>query len=225
MAVTARRLLFAILVLGAGLRFLPIWFGLPYAQARPDETVALGLSVSVRSGDLNPHFFHWPSLTIYLFAILHGILSGIRRAVGITSELTFSELAVTARALVAAVGTITIGIVFTMGRRIGGTTTGLLAALFLALAILHVRDSHFAMTDVLMTMFTTGSLALLLRAIDPDCPEPMKWFIAAAFVGGLATSTKYNAAAIVAAICAAQIYSARAQGAWRSPQMLGRLAL
>ena len=61
--------LVAIVALGAVLRFFPIAFGLPYAQARPDETAALGLAVSVRSGDFNPHFFHWPSLAIYVFVI------------------------------------------------------------------------------------------------------------------------------------------------------------
>ncbi len=31
-----------ILLAGAVLRFVPIWFGLPYPQARPDEEVAIG---------------------------------------------------------------------------------------------------------------------------------------------------------------------------------------
>ena len=48
------------------------------------------------------------------------------------------------------------------------TTTGLLAAFFLAVSILHVRESHFAMTDALMTSLLTASLTLLLRAIDMD---------------------------------------------------------
>ena len=98
---TARFALLAILALSAVLRFYPIWFGLPYAQARPDETAALGLAVSVRSGDLNPHFFHWPSLTIYLFAIVHTALSWIRRALNINPDLNFGELAIAARAVVA----------------------------------------------------------------------------------------------------------------------------
>jgi hypothetical protein len=199
-------LLIAIVVLGAGLRFFPIWFGLPYAQARPDETAALGLAVSVRSGDLNPHFFHWPSLTIYTFAILHAALSAVRRTLGITNDLTFIELALTARAAVATAGTATIVILYTIGRRMAGATTGLLAALFLSISILHVRDSHFAMTDVLMTMFVTAALALLLRALEPDCPQPLKWFAAAGLAAGLATSTKYNAAAIVVAFGVAQLF-------------------
>ena len=205
---TSRHWLVAIVVLGAALRFFPIWFGLPYAQARPDETAALGLAVSVRSGDLNPHFFHWPSLTIYTFAALHTALSWIRRAADVNPALSFGELMVSARALVAAAGTITLVVLFSLARRMGGTRIGLLAALFLAVSILHVRDSHFAMTDVLMTLLSTASLALLMRALDADTSDrvkPITWFVLSGFVGGLATSTKYSAAALVAAMAAAQL--------------------
>lgn len=202
---TSRHWLVAIVGVGAALRFFPIWFGLPYAQARPDETVALDLAVSVRSGDLNPHFFHWPSLTIYVLAALHTTLSWIRRAANVSPELTFGELVVTARALVAAAGTLTIIVLFTLARRMGGTAIGLLAALFLAVSILHVRDSHFAMTDVLMTFLSTASLALLLRALDADTTWPIRWFAVSGVVGGLATSTKYNAGALLAAMAAAQL--------------------
>jgi len=87
----------------------------------------------------------------------------------------------------------------------------LLAAFFLAVSILHVRESHFAMTDVLMTLLLITSLAFLLRAIDvgpaPDAqPGAIRWFAVSGLVGGLATSTKYSAAAVLAAIGAAQLY-------------------
>jgi len=38
-------------LLGAALRLYPIWFGLPYAQARPDETASLGRAVAILAGD------------------------------------------------------------------------------------------------------------------------------------------------------------------------------
>ena len=209
---TTGRWLTAIVALGAILRFVPIWFGLPYAQARPDETVALGLANSVRAGDLNPHFFHWPSLTIYAFAALEAAASAIRRAFTVDSGSTFVDQVVIARAFIATAGTLTLVVLFGIARRMADTTTGLLATFFLAVSILHVRESHFAMTDVLMTFLLTTSLALLLRAIDTN-PEPdsrsgaIRWFAAAGLVGGLAASTKYSAAAVLAALGAAQLYS------------------
>src|SRR5262249_25892471 len=77
-----------------------------------------------------------------------------------------------------------------------------MAALFLAVAILHVRESHFAMSDVLMTMFLTGSLACIVRGLGA---RSLFWFAAGGFTGGLATSTKYSAAVIVVAMGLAQL--------------------
>jgi hypothetical protein len=205
------RWLAAIVILGAALRFVAIWFGLPYAQARPDETVALGLANSVRGGDLNPHFFHWPSLTIYAFAALQAGAAAIRRAFNVDSGTTFVDQVVIARAFIATAGTLTLLVLFDMTRRMAGMTAALLATFFLAVSILHVRESHFAMTDVLMTLLLTTSLAFLLRAIELD-PAPdaqstaIRWCAVAGLFGGLATSTKYNAAAVLAALGAAQGY-------------------
>src|SRR5262245_19322265 len=71
-ASTSTRWLIAIVVLGALLRVIPIWFGLPYAHARPDETTTMGVAVGIQRGDLNPHFFNWPTLTMYVDAGLFG---------------------------------------------------------------------------------------------------------------------------------------------------------
>ena len=200
----------AIVCLGAVLRLFPIWFGLPYLGARPDEETAVVHALAILGGDPNPHFFHWPSLTFYAFAALYGAASGIRRALSLDPALTGADHLLLARGFVALAGTLTIVVLFRIGRRVAGDTTGILAAAFLAVAILHVRDSHFAMTDVLMTLLVTVSLALLLRAVDAALAEPrhagaIRWFAAAGLAGGLAASTKYSAAAVVAAMGAAQL--------------------
>ena len=200
----------AIVCLGAVLRLFPIWFGLPYLGARPDEETAVVHALAILGGDPNPHFFHWPSLTFYVFAALYAAASGIRRALSLDPALTGADHLLLARGFVAVAGTLTIVVLFRIGRRVAGDTTGILAAAFLAVAILHVRDSHFAMTDVLMTLLVTVSLALLLRGVDAALADPrhagaIRWFAAAGLAGGLAASTKYSAAAVIAAMGAAQL--------------------
>lgn len=206
---SAGQWLWAIVVLGAALRFVPIWFGLPYLHARPDEEVAVFHSLQMRDGDLNPHFFHWPSLTFYLFAGLFAVTSAIRRALSLDPTLTAQGYFLLARCFVALAGTLTIVVLFRLCRRIAGVNAALLAALFLSVALLHVRDSHFAMTDVLMTFLVTLSLAVLLHACDAALTSPSTgarwWFALAGLLGGLAASTKYSAAAIVAAMAGAQL--------------------
>ena len=222
----ARPWLFAIVILAAALRFYPIWFGLPFGHARPDETTALGLAAHIRGGDLNPHFFHWGSLTLYVFAAVHALASALRRAFGLDPALTFAELIVSARAVIAFAGTLTVLVAYAMGRRMGTAVTGLLAALFLAVAILHVRESHFAMTDALMTFFVTAALAALLEATARSLAGSgaTRWFLLAGAAGGLAASTKYSAAAIVAAMAVAQLLVLE-RARWRPLERAGWRAL
>jgi 4-amino-4-deoxy-L-arabinose transferase-like glycosyltransferase len=193
--------------LGALLRLYPVWFGLPYLNARPDESVALGHAVAVMRGDFNPHFFHWPSLTFYLFAAALTLVSDVYGAVVRGGSLGDAGYFIVGRTVVALAGAATIAVLFYLGRRIADARTGLAAATLLAVAVLHVRESHFAMTDVLMTLLVTGSLALLVRALDDTASGPAAsvWFAAAGFAGGLAASTKYSAAAVIAAMAAVQL--------------------
>jgi hypothetical protein len=210
----AARTLAVIVLLGAVLRLVPIWFALEYPQARPDESVALRRAAAALEGQLNPGFFHWPSLTFYVFAGVLGLVSAVRGVTLGDAALTYAEQVVAARALVALAGTMTIVVLYRLTERMADAATGLLAAAFLAVALLHVRESHFAMTDVLMTLLVLASLALLGRGVDAarDGLSSARWFAVAGLAAGLATGTKYNAGALVAAALAAQIVVRRARG-------------
>jgi hypothetical protein len=221
-SVREQALLPAIVLAGATLRFFPIWFGLPSLLARPDEETALNHAMAIAGGDLNPHFFHWPSLAFYVFAALFKGASLIKGVAVHDPALTDIQQVLIARAFVAFAGTVTIALLYWLGRQTADATTGLLAAAFLAVSILHVRESHFAMTDVLATLLITLHLALVVRALSTAMTAPrlpsaaIGWFALAGFVGGLATSTKYSAAAAVASIVAAQaVWVRHATVRWR----------
>ena len=202
-----RRWLILVVASGAALRLFPIWFGLPYLFARPDEEVATGFARKIlTTGNLNPEFFHWPSLTFYVFASLQWIAGVARQLAGLDPEVPVPQHLVVCRAFVALTGAFTMVLVHWLGRRALDAKTGLAGAAVLAVAMLHVRDSHFAMTDILMTMLATGSLTLLARAIDePVIGRARWWYALAGIAGGLAASTKYNAAAVLVAMAAAQL--------------------
>ena len=205
------RFLAAIVLLGAALRLCSVWFGLPHLRVRPDEETALFHAAAILEGDPNPHFFHWPSLLFYVLAGLFTLASWVHRVLFLEPAIGAAEQLILGRVMMALAGTVTIVAIFEVARRTADEITGLLAALFLAVAILHVRDSHFAMTDVMMTFFVTLSLACLLRALDrarassARSSDAVWWFAAAGLAGGLATSSKYSAAAVGGAIAAAQL--------------------
>ena len=111
----------------------------------------------------------------------------------------------------AVAGTATVAVLFRMTRRIAGDGPALLAAAFLSVAILHVRESHFAMSDTLMTLLVTASLAALMGAVldaadvPGDADVALRGFAIAGLFGGLAVATKCSAAAILCAMAAAQL--------------------
>jgi hypothetical protein len=90
-----------VVLLGAALRFFAIGFGIPYPQARPDETTVLGHMVAILAGEPNPHFFNWPSLTFYVLA---GVIAA---AQSLSSTLTPADYTLIARGCIALAGTAT----------------------------------------------------------------------------------------------------------------------
>jgi len=212
-----RRLLWAIVVAAAILRAWGLWFGLPHALARPDEREAIEHAIAIAAGDLNPRFFHWPSLQFYVLAFVFRIDAllrpGLPAALG---TLPFGHYAMLARGWVALTGVLTVPVAYRLTRRAAGAEAGLAAAAFLAVAPLHVRDSHFAMTDVTMTWLVLCSLWLLVEGatrIEEAGAASLRssrnfgpWIVlSAGVVGGLATGTKYTAAAILAPAAVAQV--------------------
>jgi hypothetical protein len=172
-----------IVLLGAALRLFPIWFGLPYPHARPDEETTLGHAMAILAGDPNPHFFNWPSLTFYVLAGCSGSRPPSCRRSRRPATSSWRARRSPSR-----------------GRRRSSSSRGsrrapriarrpFWRAGFLSVAVLHVRESHFALTDVLMTLLVTASLAVLVEALETGSIRQMAL---AGLLGGLATSTKYN---------------------------------
>ena len=90
--------------------------------------------------------------------------------------------------MTALVGTATVFLLHLAGLR-WGARTALLSAALLAVMPLHVRESHFVLTDVPVTFFVTLTFLLSLVAHERATLGP---FLAAAAAAGLATATKYN---------------------------------
>ena len=198
----ARKLLPLVLLVAAVARVCGLGFGLPYAGSRVDETAVAGPAVQFLTGSLRPPNFMYPTGLLYAVALLYVLWFAINRPFGVYPSLeAFAEsrrqslapFFYLSRGLSAAMGTLTVWWVFAICRRVFDETIAIVAALFLALAFLHVRDSHFGTLDVSMTALVVLSLLMILRW--QDAPGP--WRAAAAgLVAGLATSTKYNALAV-----------------------------
>ncbi|MFO8175122.1 MAG: glycosyltransferase family 39 protein [Longimicrobiales bacterium] len=188
-------ILWGIVLLGLGLRFWGISFGLPNLYARPDEIEVVARAIRFFSGDLNPHFFQYPSLFFYLTAAVFAVFLGIRGLTGPGLEHLLAEAAVDpdpffllARGVSAVFGVLTIIVVYLGAKRFLNREAGLIAAFFLAVSPLHVRDSHFATTDVVLTYFTILAGFAVLRVLAEGGWRAYAW---AGVTSGLVTATKY----------------------------------
>ncbi len=194
---------------GLGLRLWGLGFGLPNLQCRPDETTVVNVALSIAAGDPNPHFFNYPTFHLYLLAAADGLwymanlaLGHLRDRAELERQLLTdpSALYLLARFLTAALGTATLAAVYALGRRLSGSLGGLLAAAFLAIAFLHVRDSHFATVDVPAAFYGTVAWVLLLRYAETGRQRDL---LAAGAALGVATATKYTLAVFGVALVAA----------------------
>ncbi|MEW5720581.1 MAG: hypothetical protein AB1817_18295, partial [Chloroflexota bacterium] len=78
----AHGLVLAIVIFGLGLRLWGIGFGLPYIY-HPDEGLPVSIALRfLRTGDLNPNFYDWPSLLLYLDALVYLALFGVGKFLG-----------------------------------------------------------------------------------------------------------------------------------------------
>src|SRR3954469_25959891 len=82
---TGRRLLgidVTIVLSALALRVAGLRFGLPMAEARPDEMTLAFQAMKFGTGDLDPHSFNYPTLFKYVVFGIFGAYYAVERAVG-----------------------------------------------------------------------------------------------------------------------------------------------
>lgn len=169
------------LAVAAALRLIGIQYGLPFGNLlNPDEQSIVPRAWKMtHGGGLDPHWFDYPSLLLYLLAPFQAW----------QDEPSY----LTARILVALIGTGAVAAAWWLGRAAYGRMAGWVAAAVVAVETVGVAYSHMAVTDVLMTGLITVSLALAVTG-------RIEW---AGLVAGLAASAKYPAVFLVAPLVVA----------------------
>jgi hypothetical protein len=176
----------AILALAAALRAVGASAGLPLPLLNPDEENLVPRAWElVHGGGLDPGWYDYPSL---LFLVLA------------PSQLGYDEPAYGAARVVAIlIGVAGVAAAWWLGRASYGRLSGLVGAVAVAVATTHVAYSRMAVTDVLLTLGVTVTLALLVAG-------RLEW---AGVAVGLAASAKYPGALLVVPLLVAGF------GEWR----------
>lgn len=175
---------FLVVFVAALLRLYGIDFGLP-ANFHPDEVPKINaIERMIAYGDLNPRYFLHPSLLLYstyfvsFFVDWWGVYD------------TWRENAFLAGRLVSVIsGTLSVWLVFLIGRRLFSNASGLMAALLLAVFPLHVTCSRYLKEDALLLFMVLLCISALLKAVYED---RIRFLILAGVVAGFACGVKYT---------------------------------
>jgi 4-amino-4-deoxy-L-arabinose transferase-like glycosyltransferase len=202
----------------AGSLVLRLWgvgFGLP-ERYHPDEEKYVLVALRYFSGDLNPHYFHNPPLWSYVLGLEFLLYYALGWSFGWFTDLTsfvfrpdLSDVYLLARASAAVVGTATVWLVYRIGTELFTRRVGLIAALLLGVAFLHVRDSHYAVNDVPSTFLLTACFSWCVRVYQRG---QRRDYVLAGLLGGLAVATKYSTGIIAVSLLTAHALRCRRAG-------------
>ncbi|MGI8589149.1 MAG: ArnT family glycosyltransferase [Chloroflexia bacterium] len=176
-------------MLGAAARFWNLnWDGGAFTF-NPDEATLN--TFAIRLGpDLNPHFFYYGSVPIYLYRATAEVLSTLTGIDWLSTE----RFALVGRAYSALASAATLLVVFLVGRRLWGRHAGLLAAGFLAASALAIQQAHFGTVDSALTL--AGAL-LLLSALNIAETGRTRHYLISGLILGLALAVKLSAASFI----------------------------
>ena len=194
------------------LRFWSLDWQLPYLLHNDERGYISTAMIMWAHGDANPHHFVNPSVLFYIDAIFFNLFGGSRSESFRIFLETFGRqfwdpngvylVALASRSFVATLGVSTVAAAYLAAKELFGKQTGFFASLFLAVSFLHVRNSHYGTTDIPATALATFSFLFAARIYRTG---HLSDYILAGVLGGLATSTKYNAGMFVLPILAAHL--------------------
>ena len=171
-----------------------------------DEIAFIVLPLGFWSGDLNPHYFNYPTFHFYLSSLLY-LLYYLATSTESVEQFVAYHLLVDGRDLLALVrgantllAVATVGAIAYLGRRLYGIREGLLAALILATMPLAVRFAHLAIVDTPAVFWAVMALLWAVRARQEGRERD---FLAAGIFTGLAGATKYPAGLVAMPVATA----------------------
>lgn len=201
----------AILLVAFLVRVWGINYDLPYIY-HPDEPGYITISQNIfKTGDLNPHFFNYPSLFFYINALAYipyylvGKLLGvfqtpndIRAPISLTMGVTQAPMpsaVLLGRFITACFGIGTVGLGYIVGKRITGrVTVGALTSLMIAISPTNVWHSRLITPDTFVAFFALTSL--LGAALIYQYGKRWHYIITGISIG-LTVSTKYNGGLVI----------------------------
>ena len=195
-------ILFLILLAALLVRLIGLGWYLPHTYEL-DEYYTIEKTFNILGqGSLDTRSFMWPPLNFYIQAAgyrLYHLWRVLTESVQSLSPQSLSSLNKTEIFLVGRFTTVLYGLgtvilVYVIGQRMYSRKVGLLASLFLAFTLLHVRYSRLIRPDVPMTFFITLSFLCIYLIYERG---KIRDYILATLFTGFSIATKYTGALLI----------------------------
>ena len=186
-----------VLLVALGLRLWNLDHGLPFAYNSDEAEHFVPRAIAMLHGSLDPGYYENPPAFTYLLLLVFHVRGGdLARTFAADPEPAF----LTARVVVALLGTLGVALALWAGARFYDRWVGLVAAAILAVAFLPVFYAKHALNDVVTLVPVTVALVACLVVHERGrWPE---WAVAGAAIGA-ATATKYTAGAMLVTLLVA----------------------
>ena len=186
-------LLAVILLVALALRVWQLHDGLPFAYNADEAEHFVPKAIAIAGGGgLDPGYYENPPALTYLLSAVF--------ALRFESEIDPEAAFLSARIVVALIGTLVVALAYWAGTRFAERRVGLVAAALMAVAFLPVFYSKQALNDIVaLAPISVGLVASLLVYERGRWSD---WALAGAAIGA-ATATKYTAGAMLVTIAVA----------------------
>ncbi len=197
MNILEKNILVLLIVCAFLIRVWGISFGLPFFF-HFDESSYIYTAFYSASNNLRPDIFIHPMLYSYILIILYGMVfllgfifaswkSGLEFFSFYVYDPTIFLLV--GRIFNVVIGTLSVFLIFKIGKKIYSEIVGLIAAGFLAFSFLHVQESHYLKEDILIGLFSLTCVYVNYQIIKTG---KLKYFLISGLLFGLMASLKYH---------------------------------
>ena len=186
--------------------------------AWPPEASTSGIQV-LQGEPRSFAYGHWP---LYLgVAVTQVLATGENWAGSLPPALTlvkelfnapgrieYHHLLLVGRSLAALFDTLTVWLVFVIGKRLYGQGVGLAAAALTAFTVLHIQQAHFFVTDPFLTTAVVAALYWMIR-LAASGPHRWREGLVAGALMGLAVGAKFSAVLLLLPLTLAVLWQRR----------------
>ena len=213
-----------VLLISFVIRYKGVWFGYPL-PVHPDEPKIVNTALRIlQTGDFNPHFFNYPTLTIYLLMMIYNAFIFWKKLLWDLQTIPMIDFYIVGRMFVVILSTATIYITYKIGDILLHPIVGSAAACFIGGNFLHITNSYTITVDSPVAFWS--ALSVLMAVLIYEKGSKHQYYLLSGIFAGCAISSKYTAFLCAVPLIVAHVCVARKQKIWLNKSIiLGVLAI